>query len=65
MWDQNTSSEPKFLAASWDGFVRFYGISHDQYGGKVSRLWEMFLQHPVLCADFNDDGIVFAGLASG
>lgn len=66
VWDQNSSNDLKFLVASWDGFVRFYGIRNDQYSGpKVERLWEMFLQHPVLCADFNEEGIVFAGLASG
>ncbi len=32
---------------------------------EIDKVWEMFLQHPVLSVDMNENGIVFAGLASG
>jgi hypothetical protein len=31
----------------------------------VDKVWSIFLNHPVLCVDINESGIIFAGLASG
>lgn len=45
--------------------MRVYGVSSDNFGGKVNKLWDMFLQHPVLCLDYDHNGVAFAGLASG
>ncbi len=63
VWDVY-NQDPIFAATSWDGFVRLYMISNN-VSFELNKIFEVFLHHPVLCADFNDSGLLFAGLASG
>lgn len=62
VWDTQRNSDYMFAASSWDGLVRLYHINNQE---EVNRVWQMFLGHPVLCVDFGDNGILYAGLASG
>jgi hypothetical protein len=32
---------------------------------ELEKAWQIFLQHPILCCDINENNIAFAGLASG
>jgi WD40 repeat protein len=61
VWDSD-KSEPMFAAGSWDGFVRIYMVVNN---AELNKVFDIFLQHPVLCVDFSENGIIFAGLASG
>jgi hypothetical protein len=65
IWDPY-KPDPAFFATSWDGFVRYYMVKQSNGGNiEVEKVWEMFLQQPVLCCDLNDSNILFAGLATG
>jgi mRNA export factor len=63
VWD-GYSQDPIFAASSWDGFVRLYMVSNNS-SAELNKVFEVFLHHPVLCADFSGSGLLFAGLASG
>lgn len=43
--------------------LRIYQINRN--GTEVSKVWEFFVEHPIICIDINLDRVVFAGLASG
>jgi WD40 repeat protein len=60
VWDVYRS-DSLFATGSWDGFIRIYSVASSE----VNKAWQLFLNHPVLCIDFNPDGILLAGLASG
>lgn len=64
VWDMY-KSDPCFIAASWDGYVRYYIVKPSHSGVEIEKAWSMFLQHPVLCCDINENNILFAGLATG
>lgn len=38
-----------FATGSWDGLIRIYMVANND----VSKVWDCFLHHPVLCVDFN------------
>jgi WD40 repeat protein len=59
-WSQ-FSRDPLFISGSWDGMIRAYSYSVNEY----KKLKEFYLGHPVLAIDFADEAIAVAGLASG
>jgi len=61
IWDKY-KQEPSFITSSWDGYLRYYLIKSN---GDVDKAWQIFLQHPIICCDINENNIAFAGLASG
>jgi hypothetical protein len=64
VWDKDTNTDnPSFVTGSWDGMLRIYQINRN--GTEVSKVWEFFVEHPIICIDINLDRVVFAGLASG
>ena len=65
IWDK-FSRDPAFLAASWDGTVRYYTLkSGNNNSVEVDMAWSTFLQHPILSIDLSSNHIIFAGLATG
>lgn len=64
VWDP-FNQDPIFAASSWDGFVRLYMVTTSSSTQEVTKVCEFFLHHPVLCVDFSNNGMLFAGLASG
>jgi WD40 repeat protein len=61
IWDLYRE-DPGFITSSWDGYLRYYMIKPN---GDVDKVWQIFLQHPVLCCDINENNVVFGGLATG
>lgn len=59
-WSQ-FSRDPLFITGSWDGMVRIYSYSGNEY----TKVKEFYLDHPILAIDFADETIAVVGLASG
>ena len=60
VWDRY-KNDPCFLTGGWDGFFRYYMVDNKE----VARLFEIFLEHPVLAIDVTDNNVGLAGLSSG
>ena len=61
VWNPYTN-DPSFFTVGWDGMLRFYMIKD---GRDVDRMFQIFLEQPVISVDVNSQSIAFVGLTSG